>query len=390
MLVEADLRGVGIQGVDYTYMLLDSLKRGIIDGKAEPKIVHETAATILIDGNGGLGQPAALLAVDVAVKRARAAGAVIVAIRNSTDIFMIGLYAELIAREGAAIVTSSHNPAPWNGVKYKPEYAGSASPEIVARLEAPLNEILAAGEPPRLSLDDGRRNGLLTTFDPRAPYLARMGELVDLPRIRNAGLRIAVDSMYGAGQGYLTELLSGGSTEVVELHAEHNPLFPGIGAPEPITRNLGDLARTMNSLGTVALREGRLVDAEELFSRSLELWRSAPRPDEREIAGSLNNLAILAWQRADYAAAEDHYRQALAIEERRLGVEDPRLVAPLNNMGILLRDQERKYREDPKAADELLKIGESSVNSKLPKDQLAAWTTMASAVLNLDEAVTRN
>ena len=56
----------------------------------------------------------------------------------------------------------------------------------------------------------------------------------------------------------------------------------------------------------------------------------------------------------------------------------------------LLRSQEQKYREDSKAADQLLKVGESSFNSKLPKDQLAAWTTMASAVLNLDEAVTRN
>jgi hypothetical protein len=56
----------------------------------------------------------------------------------------------------------------------------------------------------------------------------------------------------------------------------------------------------------------------------------------------------------------------------------------------LLRDQERKYREDVKAADELLKVGESNRNSTLPKDQVAAWTTMASAVLNLDEAVTRN
>jgi hypothetical protein len=56
----------------------------------------------------------------------------------------------------------------------------------------------------------------------------------------------------------------------------------------------------------------------------------------------------------------------------------------------LLRDQEQKYREDAKAADELLKVGESNRNSTLPKEQVAAWTTMASAVLNLDEAVTRN
>ena len=148
---------------------------------------------------------------------------------------------------GAAIVTSSHNPASWNGVKYKPEYAGSASPEVVAKLEEPLDEILAAGEPPRLSLEEARRRELLTTFDPRGPYLARLGELVDLARIRNAGLRVAVDSMWGAGQGYLAELLGGGKTEVVELHAEHNPLFPGIGAPEPIGSNLGELAATMRA-----------------------------------------------------------------------------------------------------------------------------------------------
>src|SRR5262249_12943249 len=55
---------------------------------------------------------------------------------------------------GAVMVTSSHNPASWNGIKYKPEYAGSASPEVIERLEAPLDEILAAGEPPRMALHD--------------------------------------------------------------------------------------------------------------------------------------------------------------------------------------------------------------------------------------------
>ena len=148
---------------------------------------------------------------------------------------------------GAAIVTSSHNAASWNGVKYKPDYAGSASPEVVAELEAPLQSILDAGEPPRISLEEARGRGLLTSFDPRAPYLAKLGELVDLGRIRSAGLRIAVDSMYGAGQGYLAELLSGGSTTVTELHAEHNPLFPGIGAPEPILRNLGPFQAMMRA-----------------------------------------------------------------------------------------------------------------------------------------------
>jgi alpha-D-glucose phosphate-specific phosphoglucomutase len=152
---------------------------------------------------------------------------------------------------GAVVVTSSHNPASWNGIKYKPEYAGSASPEVVARLEAPLDEILAAGAPVSLSLADGRGRGLLESFDPRAPYLEGLAKQVDVQAIKSAGLRIAVDSMYGAGQGYLAELLSGGATAVTELHAEHNPNFPGLHAPEPISRNLGHLHELM--------REGVMV-----------------------------------------------------------------------------------------------------------------------------------
>jgi LDH2 family malate/lactate/ureidoglycolate dehydrogenase len=111
MFVEADLRGVGPQGVDYAYTILDGLKRGIVDGKAGPAVVRETAGTILIDGNGGLGQPAALLAIDRLAPKARAAGSATAVIRNTTDIFMIGLYAELIARQNLiGFVTTSGPP----------------------------------------------------------------------------------------------------------------------------------------------------------------------------------------------------------------------------------------------------------------------------------------
>ena len=150
---------------------------------------------------------------------------------------------------GAVMVTSSHNPASWNGIKYKPEYAGSASPEVVARLEAPLDEILAAGEPPRLALVDARSRGLLESFDPCAPYLEGLARQVDVAAIRRAGLRIAVDPMYGAGQGLLAELLAGGASTVTELHAEVNPNFPGMHAPEPIARNLGELRDLMQDNG---------------------------------------------------------------------------------------------------------------------------------------------
>jgi alpha-D-glucose phosphate-specific phosphoglucomutase len=148
---------------------------------------------------------------------------------------------------GGVVITSSHNPSEWNGFKYKPEYAGSASPEVVAKLEAPLDEILAAGEPPRLDLAEAERKGLLERIDFRPAYLKRIASLVDMERIKGSGLRLAVDSMYGTGQGCFAELLAGGNCRVTELHAEWNPRFPGIGAPEPITRNLQHLTETMRS-----------------------------------------------------------------------------------------------------------------------------------------------
>jgi phosphomannomutase len=64
---------------------------------------------------------------------------------------------------------------------------------------------------------------------------------VDLQAIRDAGLKIVVDSMHGAGAGYFSELISGGSTKVTELRAEPNPAFPGMAQPEPIAPNLDTL-----------------------------------------------------------------------------------------------------------------------------------------------------
>ncbi|MGA2285575.1 MAG: phosphoglucomutase/phosphomannomutase family protein [Dehalococcoidia bacterium] len=142
---------------------------------------------------------------------------------------------------GAAMITSSHNPWRYNGFKYKPEYAGSASPEVVAKLEAPLEEIQASGAVQRMPLAEAQKQGLIELFDPRPAYMAQLKKLIDLEPLRAAGFTVCVDAMYGSGQGYLPELLAGGRLRVIELHGERNPLFPGIGAPEPIGRNLTGL-----------------------------------------------------------------------------------------------------------------------------------------------------
>ncbi|HWO93797.1 MAG TPA: phosphoglucomutase/phosphomannomutase family protein, partial [Dehalococcoidia bacterium] len=150
---------------------------------------------------------------------------------------------------GAVVITSSHNPAMWNGFKYKPEYAGSASPEVIAGIESHLPAIFAGGEPPRRPLADAEAEGLVRRFDPAPAYEQHVAQLVDLDGIRSASLRVAVDSMYGAGAGWFNRLLAGGGTKVRELHGEVNPAFPGIAAPEPIAKNLALLLEGIASDG---------------------------------------------------------------------------------------------------------------------------------------------
>ena len=148
---------------------------------------------------------------------------------------------------GAAMITASHNPWTDNGFKYKPEYAGSASPEVITELEKRIHAIQAGQMGlKRMKLEDAVSQGLVEYIDPAPPYLAQVRRLVDVEGIKSAGLRVAVDSMYGAGIGFFKRLLEGGKTEVTEIHAERNPYFGGI-APEPITRNLGDLIEIMKS-----------------------------------------------------------------------------------------------------------------------------------------------
>jgi alpha-D-glucose phosphate-specific phosphoglucomutase len=150
---------------------------------------------------------------------------------------------------GAVIITASHNPAPWNGFKYKPDYAGSAAPEIVANLEDRIRSIQEHDRVRTEPLDDAIARGAVERFDPAPPYLAQMERLVDVNRLRNAGISVVVDSMHGAGIGYFRRLLEGGSTRVIELRDTVNPSFPGMHNPEPIARNLAPLLERIKSEG---------------------------------------------------------------------------------------------------------------------------------------------
>ena len=150
---------------------------------------------------------------------------------------------------GGVAITASHNAAEWNGFKFKPDYGGSASAEVVADLERHIAAAAASGGPDAIPLADAVESGAVKLFDPEPAYLARVAELVDVDAIRNAGLRVVTDAMHGAGGGYLPRLLGGGASEVTEIRAERNPAFPGMAQPEPIEHNLAALVSAVRDAG---------------------------------------------------------------------------------------------------------------------------------------------
>ena len=151
---------------------------------------------------------------------------------------------------GAVIITSSHNPGIWNGFKVKPEYAGSASPEVLAMLEKNIASIQGApvswgqAKPQmvqRMPLSEALQKRQVEKFNPAPAYLKQVASLVDIEDIKQAGITVVADAMFGAGMGYFPTLLAGGNTRVIEINNVRNPLFPGMHNPEPIARNLAAL-----------------------------------------------------------------------------------------------------------------------------------------------------
>lgn len=149
---------------------------------------------------------------------------------------------------GAIIITASHNPATWNGFKIKTKDGAGAPDEVTARIEGNIDVILNGGEVKEIPLAEAEEKGLLEYVDLASGYYAQINKLIDLAALRTSGLKIVVDSMYGAGSGYIRSLLEGGNVEVTEIHGERNPAFPGL-RPEPIMPNVAELAQKVVELG---------------------------------------------------------------------------------------------------------------------------------------------
>jgi phosphomannomutase len=135
---------------------------------------------------------------------------------------------------GGIMITSSHNPAQWNGVKYKAWYGGSGKPSIIAEIEAFLGHPVAKAAQP----------AAIEEYDFLPAYLKAIESFADLDLIARSGLKFAVDSMYGAGRTILSDIFTELGVDHVQIRGQVDPLFPGIN-PEPIEPHIRALGEAV-------------------------------------------------------------------------------------------------------------------------------------------------
>jgi len=138
---------------------------------------------------------------------------------------------------GGIMITASHNPARYNGIKFKAYYGGSAGSEITRAFES----YLGRNEVKFISFEEAKSKGLIKMEDIIPRHLGFIKKYANIKLLKNTRLKILVDSMYGTGNNYIADLLAGGKCKVDMIHNEINPSFGGIN-PEPIMPNLKELA----------------------------------------------------------------------------------------------------------------------------------------------------
>jgi phosphomannomutase len=160
---------------------------------------------------------------------------------------------EVVERKAAAgvVITASHNPWTDNGFKVKAASGSAAGPEILSALEGRIAQN-GGMRIERRPFADAEKAGLVERFDPFPGYERFLRRTMDLDALRAADVRILVEPMWGAGAGWISKLLAGGTIKVTEIHQERNPYFGGVN-PEPIRPNvdeaLGMLAKGGYDLG---------------------------------------------------------------------------------------------------------------------------------------------
>ncbi len=205
---------------------------------------------------------------------------------------------------GGVNITASHNPPTDNGFKVRDEHGGAIDPEGLKEIERRIPDDMR--DVKRIPLALAESVGLVRRFDPAPAYLEHLRDLIDLDPIRRAGLKVAVDPIWGNGAGWFPRLLAGGATEVHEIHSERNPIFPEMKRPEPIPPNVDAGLAFAQRIGADALiitdgdadrvglgdEQGRFVDQLRVYGL-LALYFLKIRGERGPIVKTLSTTSML-------------------------------------------------------------------------------------------------
>ena len=183
---------------------------------------------------------------------------------------------------GGVNITASHNPPTDNGFKVRDETGGAIDPEGLKAIESAIPDELTAVK--TMDFDEAVAAGKIKYFDASDNYIKHLKNLIDLQPIRDAGLKVLVDPMWGNGAGWFPKLLNGSKTEVVEIHAERNPMFPEMIRPEPIPPNVN-----------VGLEETVKISADVLLINDGDADRVGFGDENGEFINQLQAYALLAY-----------------------------------------------------------------------------------------------
>ena len=196
---------------------------------------------------------------------------------------------------GGIMITSSHNPAEWNGVKYKASYGGSGKPSIMSTIESYLSG----------PIDDAPQAAVIQEVDFAPAYIAALESFVDLKAIAASGYKFLIDTMYGAGRGYIAGIFERAGIPFIEMRSELNPAFPGIN-PEPILPHIAATQRQVIADGCDAAfitdgdadrigavdEHGNVVDAHKIFAILLE-WLLRRKGWSGDVTRAFNTTKML-------------------------------------------------------------------------------------------------
>lgn len=141
---------------------------------------------------------------------------------------------------GGIMITASHNPPAYNGIKIKASFASSADEKITKSVES----LLGKNKVKSVSLEEGLVSGSIETVDLRPAYMKFIRSYIDLDLLKKSKLNVLVDCMHGVGDGYIKDILKDTGIKITQMRAGRDPLFGGVN-PEPIPKNLGPVFQEM-------------------------------------------------------------------------------------------------------------------------------------------------